>query len=375
LIYLDNAATTPIDPKVLSVMEDVNRTHFANPSSIHSLGQKSKVLIENSRKTIDASIGAQAREMIFTSGGTESNNLALIGIANAHLNRGNHIITSKVEHPAILETCRALSEKGFRITYIDVNEDGLLDLEQLKHSVCNETILVSLMIANNETGCILPVKKVREIIGDKKIFFHSDAVQAFGKIDIDVNDLNIDLISLSSHKIYGPKGCGSLYIRQGTRIDNVMYGGSQEISRRPGTENISAIAGFAEAVRQMENDVSFRDSIKYLSVKFEKNLKEIFPNLEINGEKTARIPGISNIYFPFMAGDSLLMNLDLNKIAVSTGSACSSGSQKASHVLTSMGFTDDRINNSLRFSLGKNTTEEEILKTIEVLKDIYEKHK
>jgi cysteine desulfurase len=372
LIYLDHAATTPIDPSVISVMDNISKNYFANPSSIHSLGQKSKVLIENSRKTVASSIGAQAGEVVFTSGGTESNNFALIGTARAHKNSGNHLITSKIEHPANLETCQHLSENGFRITYLDVDENGLLDFDQLEKSVCDDTILISLMMANNETGGMLPIREVGKFIGDKKIIFHSDAVQAFGKTDIDVNDLNIDLLSLSSHKIYGPKGCGSLYIRQGTDIENILFGGSQEISRRPGTENIGAIAGFAEAVRQIENNLDSLESIRNLCVFFEKKLKETFPNLKINGDNVSRVPGISNIYFPFMSGDSLLMNLDLHKIAASTGSACSSGSQKPSHVLKAMGYDDKRINNSLRFSLGRDTTEKEILHTIDVLKSIYD---
>jgi len=374
LIFLDHAATTPIDPSVISLMDDINKNYFANPSSIHSLGQKSKVLIENSRKAIASSIGAKAGDMVFTSGGTEANNYALIGTAKAYKNFGNHIITSKIEHPAVLETCRHLSENGFRVSYIDVDKNGLLDLDQFEQSICNDTILISLMMVNNETGCLFPIKEVGEIIGNKNIIFHSDVVQGFGKIDINVKELNIDLLSLSSHKIYGPKGCGSIYIRQGTHIENIMFGGSQEVSRRPGTENISAIAGFAEAIKLLQNNQNSIGSIRTLSVLFEKKLKDIFPNLKINGENTSRVPGISSIYFPFMAGDSLLMNLDLHEIAASNGSACSSGSQKPSHVLRAMGFSDQRINNSLRFSFGKNTTEEEILKTIDVLKLIHDKN-
>ena len=371
MIYLDHAATTPIDLSVLSVMDKVNRTYFANSSSIHSLGQKSKVLLENSRKEIVSSIGATAGELVFTSGGTEANNMALIGTARAHYSSGNHLITSKVEHPAVLETCRYLSENGFRITYIDVNDSGMLDINQLQKSICDETILISLIMANNETGCIFPIKEVAEIIKNTKITFHSDAIQAFGKTEIDVNDLEIDLLSISAHKVYGPKGCGALYIRQGTKIENILFGGSQENARRPGTENLASIAGFAEAVRQMKYQWKSIESIQNLCFFFEKQLKIEFENLEINGEQSNRVPGISNVYFPFMSGDSLLMSLDMHDIAVSTGSACSSGSQKPSHVLKAMGFNHQRINNSLRFSFGRNTTEKEILNTIEVLKRIY----
>jgi cysteine desulfurase len=352
-------------------MENVNRTYFANPSSIHSLGQQSKVLLESSRKTIANSIGAKTSELVFTSSGTEANNLALIGAVKANKNLGDHVITSKVEHPAILETCKFLSENGYRITYIDVDMNGRLDLNQLQEAISNETILISLMMVNNETGCLLPIKEVAEMIKEKDILFHSDAVQAFGKIAIDMNHLNVDLLTLSAHKIYGPKGCGTLYIRQGTKIEGILYGGSQESGRRPGTENLNTIAGFAEAVNQMEKHPTSVQSLQDLGRLFEEKLKKEFNNLEINGENTPRVPGISNIYFPFMAGDSLLMNLDLHQIAVSMGSACSSGSQKPSHVLKAMGYDDHRVNNSLRFSLGRGTTKDEILTTVDVLKKIY----
>lgn len=371
MIYLDYAATTPIDPSVISYMDKINKTYFANPSSLYTLGQKCKVLIENSRKSIALSIGAKTTEVVFTSGATEAINLALIGTARANLKNGNHIITSTIEHPAVLETCHYLSENGFRVSFIDVDQNGSLDLNQLEQAICEETILISLMLVNNETGCLFPIKDVGEIIKEKSILFHCDAVQAYGKFDVDVTDLNIDLMSLSSHKIYGPKGCGALYIRTGTNIENILFGGSQELSKRPGTENTAAVAGFAEAVNQMQNNFSAIKSIQKLGSLFEKLLKETFQNLQINGEMGSRVPGISNVYFPFMSGDSLLMNLDLHNIFASSGSACSSGSQKPSHVLRAMGYTDQRINNSLRFSLGTNTTEEEIFRTIDVLKTIH----
>jgi cysteine desulfurase len=231
------------------------------------------------------------------------------------------------------------------------------------------------MMANNETGCLFPIREVADLIGEKEIIFHCDAVQAYGKIDIDVNTLHIDLLTLSAHKIYGPKGCGALYSRKGIDIDSILFGGTQESSRRAGTENLTAIAGFAEAVGQVQNFSTAVDTIKKLSELFENNLKNIFEDLHINGESSPRVPGISNIYFPFIAGDSLLMNLDMHDIAASTGSACSSGSSIPSHVLKAMGFHDQRINNSLRFSFGRYTTEKEILTTIQVLKDIYKNSK
>lgn len=370
MIYLDYAATTPIDPSVLAVMNEINQSSFANPSSIHSAGQRSKVILENARKTVARSIKANPGEIVFTSGGTEANNFALTGIANANRDKGNHIITSKVEHPSVLETCKHLAKSGFRISYIDVNNRGLLNLDQLKRIIDKETILISLMMVNNETGCLLPIKEVGKYIEKLPIIFHTDAVQALDKIDININKLNIDLVSLSSHKIYGPKGCGALYIRSGTIINPILFGGSQERTKRSGTENVSAICGFAEAINQMQIK---KKEIQPLVQLFENELKVALPGIEINGEDTPRAPGISNVYFPFMSGDSILMNLDLHDIAVSTGSACSSGSQKSSHVLQSMGFKSDRINNSVRFSMGRETSKEEILKTIEVLKKIYNK--
>ena len=375
LIYLDHAATTPIDPTVLARMDEINNSCFANPSSIHSLGQKSKVLIEQSRKIVADCIGAKAGEIVFTSGGTEANNFAIIGAAKANRVNGNHIITSRIEHPAVLNACHYLAENGFRISYIDLNNKGELDLVQLEQTICSETIIISLMMVNNETGYILPINDVCELIKDRQIIFHSDAIQALDKIDFSVDEIKLDLLSLSSHKIYGPKGCGVLFIRQGALVDSILFGGSQETNRRPGTENITAIAGFAEALKQMGHYQNNRKLIRHLGKLFEKTLKELIPNLKINGENTVRVPGYSNIYFPFMSGESILMNLDLQGISVSTGSACSSGSQKPSHVLQAMGFEKERINNSVRFTIGRDTTKEEILKTIDVLVSIYEMNK
>lgn len=374
MIYLDYAATTQIDPSVRKVMDEINDSFFANPSSIHSPGQKSKVLIEKSRKTIAQSIMAKPDEIIFTSGGTEANNLALIGTARRNRYKGDHIITSKIEHPSILESCNHLSQIGFRISYIDVDRNGSVDLEQIKRLINKKTILISLMMVNNETGCILPIKEVGQFIKDYPIIFHSDAIQALDKIDIQTDELNCDLLSFSAHKIYGPKGCGALYIRRGTDIDRILFGGSQEKFKRPGTENLAANAGFAEAIRQMRFKESSRKNIRELRDFFEKDLKKAIPTIEINGENGSRAPGYSNIYFPFMSGESLLMTLDMNDIAVSVGSACSSGSQKPSHVLQAMGFDENRVNNSVRFSLGRYTTKEEILRTVEVLENVYNKN-
>ena len=370
LIYLDYAATNPLDPSVIRVMHETEQCCYANSSSIHSAGQRSKLLLEDARLTVAASIGAKSNEVIFTSGGTESNNQAIIGSAKANRHRGRHIITSKIEHPSVLESIKYLMENGFQVSFVDVNTDGFLDLKQLKSLINDKTILVSLMLFNNESGCILPIKKIGEILKNKPIVFHSDAVQGYDKLSISVDDLGVDLLTLSAHKIYGPKGCGALYIREGTKVDNIIYGGVQEARRRPGTENLVAIAGFSEAVRQVAVNKDQIQTMRNLRNFFEEKLKEIIPEIILNGEKAERAANFSNIYFPFMSADSLLINLDLQGIAVSTGSACSSGSPQPSHVLRAMGFSNNHIRNSIRFSLGRYTTKQEILKTVKTIRAI-----
>jgi cysteine desulfurase len=370
LIYLDYAATNPLDHSVIRVMYETEQCCYANPSSIHSAGQRSKLLLEDARLTVADSIGAKSNEIVFTSGGTESNNQAIIGSAKANRHRGRHIITSKIEHPSVLESIKYLMENGFQVSFVDVNTDGFPDLKQLKSLINDKTILVSLMLVNNESGCILPIKKIGEILKNKPIVFHSDAVQGYDKLSISVDDLGVDLLTLSAHKIYGPKGCGAIYIREGTKVENIIYGGAQEARRRPGTENLVAIAGFSEAVRQVAVNKDQIQTMRSLRNLFEEKLKEILPEIIINGEKAERAVNFSNIYFPFMSADSLLINLDLQGIAVSTGSACSSGSPQPSHVLRAMGFSDNHIRNSIRFSLGRYTTKQEILKTVKTIRAI-----
>jgi len=369
-IYLDYAAATPLDPAVLNCVYDLEKNYFGNPSSVHRFGQKSKNLIENARKTIAGSIGAYPDEIVFTSGGTESNNMALIGAALANRERGRHIITTRVEHPAVLETSRYLERSGFTITYIDVDGHGMISLDQLDRSVSEETIVISVMLANNETGVILPVEEIVNIIGGKNILLHSDAVQAFGKLNIDVSSFAIDMLSLSSHKIYGPKGIGALYIRRGKKVEKYIHGGAQEAGFRAGTENVAAIGGFAEAVEQLTIQRDEAGRIRELRNHLESELKKTISGLAVNGEEAKRLYTHSSLYFPMIPGNSLLMNLDINGIAVSMGSACSSGSIKPSHVLTAMGFTQQRVSNSIRVSLGRFTTKEEIDKTIQQIKKI-----
>lgn len=374
-IYLDYAATTPIDPAALMAMHTAEKKCFANASSVHSQGQLSKDKIEHARQTVAHIIKANPSEIVFTSGGTESNNFALLGCAFANKSNGNHIIATSIEHPSVLKVCNYLSNCGFDIDFMTVDSDGKLNLNQIKALVRSETILVSIMMANNETGCIHPVKEIGEFLSDKNIIFHIDAVQALGKIDISVEDLNADLLTISAHKIYGPKGIGALFIRKGTRLRNILFGGAQELKRRPGTENIVAIIGFAEAVEQLIVHRSERKRILNLRDLLEAELIRKIPQIQINGFKSPRIYSHSNIYLPFLTGDAMLMNLDMMGIAVSTGSACSSGSSSPSHVLSAMNFDKKRIFNSIRVSLGRYTTESDIVKVIQAIEDIYEHHK
>ncbi|TFH01446.1 MAG: cysteine desulfurase [Calditrichales bacterium] len=372
MIYLDYAATTPLDSAVATVMHRVEAQFFANPSSIHSAGQQSKVQLEQARQIVATALNAKPDEIVFTSGGTESNNMAIIGTALANRHLGNHIITTKIEHPAVLEPCHYLEQNGFRVSYLDVDRNGMPDLNQLKTLLCPDTILVSVMAVNNETGVILPLDQVQSLLKDTSALLHSDAVQAFGKIQIPGS---VDLLSLSAHKIYGPKGIGALYIRKGSRVNPILYGGSQEVHHRPGTENLPAICGFAEAVSRLQHFTVHADRIRGLRDMFEQRVTDLIPGVEINGAGTSRAGEYSNIYFPFMAGDSLLMNLDMHGVAVSSGSACSSGSRKPSHVLDSMGFSGEHVNNSLRFSLGRSTSEEDILKTVDIISMLYKRLK
>jgi len=369
-IYLDYAATTPLDPAVINCMNDLAKNYFGNPSSVHAFGQRSKSIIEKARKRIAEAIGAQPKEILFTSGGTESDNMALVGAAIANRDRGRHIVTTRLEHPAVLETCKYLETTGFDITYLDVDTEGCLSIRQLERSISDETVLVSVMLANNETGVLFPVREIGEIIQQRNILFHSDGVQAFGKLHIDVTDLKLDLLSLSAHKIYGPKGIGALYIRSGSKLEKIFHGGAQESGRRAGTENVPAIGGFGEAVEQLAVQREERHRIKDLRDLLEKKLRELKSGILINGVKSERLYSHSNIFFPNISGENLLMKLDMNGIAVSTGSACSSGSMQPSHVLTAMGLSAERITNSVRISLGRFTTQEEIEFTLEKLAQV-----
>lgn len=373
-IYMDNSATTPVKKDVLEEMYPYFSEKYGNPSSIYSLGSKSRKAVENAREKIAKAIGANPNEVFFTAGGSESDNWAIKGIALANKDKGNHIITSKIEHHAILHTCEYLEKQGFKVTYLDVDEYGVVDLEQLKREISEETILISIMFANNEIGTIQPIKEIGKIAKEKEIYFHTDAVQAIGNIDIDVNELNIDMLSMSSHKFYGPKGIGALYIKQGTKIDSLISGGAQEKNKRAGTENVPGIVGMGKAIELAYENLDAHNQ-KLIKLR-DRLIKGIFDNIDyvrLNGHPTNRLPGNVNMCFEFIEGESLLLSLDMEGIAGSSGSACTSGTLDPSHVLLAIGLPHEIAHGSLRLSLGDFNTEEEVDYVVEKLVEIVQR--
>lgn len=371
MIYLDNAATTEIHENVLKEMIPFLKEHYGNPSSMHRLGRVSNKAVKKVRKQIADLISADPEEILLTSGGTESNNTVLYGIT--HANQGNHIITSSIEHEAILEPCKKLEKEGFEITYLPVNREGLVNPEDFKQSIKENTCLASIMFANNEVGTIQPIREISKICQEKKIFFHTDAIQAIGKVNINVKGLGVDLMSISSHKINGPKGVGALYIRKGIPMEPFIVGGGQENGLRSGTENVAGQVGFGKACQLAKENLE-KNIIHFKNLRdtlVSKVLEEI-PHVTINGHPEKRIP--SNAHFSFLGvnGEDLIIKLDEEGIAASTGSACSVKTQKESHVLKSMGFSHDQITGSLRLTVGTSNTILEIEKTVITLKNIVE---
>ena len=360
-IYLDHNATMPVHPLVSEKMLTFYRDVFGNASSVHSFGREARQAIDEARGKIANFIGASSEEVIFTSGGTESNNLAIKGIANASEKNSRHIITSSVEHHAVLSVCKELEKKGFKVSYLPVDKSGLIDPEDVNKAITEETILITIMHANNETGTIEPVSEIGEIAKEKGMPFHTDAVQSTGKIPVDVDELNVNLLSLSGHKIYGPKGIGALYIRKGTKINPLIVGGHHERHLRAGTENVAAIAGLAKTIEIASTEMGEGNKrIKILRDKLEKGIKEKIDKVYLNGHPIKRLPNTLNLSFGFVEGESIVLNLDLEGVAVSAGSACTSGSLEPSHVLSAMGIDPQVAQGSLRFSLGWNNTEEDI---------------
>ena len=370
-IYFDNAATTKLDDEVLKEMLPYLKDNYGNPSSIYKLGREARKAIEDSREKIAKVLNCKANEIYFTAGGSESDNTAIKGIAKANKKRGNHIITSKIEHPAVLETCKQLEKEGFEITYISVDEKGIVDLEELKKSIKPTTILITIMFANNEIGTIQPIEEIGKIAKGNNIYFHTDSVQAVGSIKIDVQKLNIDSLSLSGHKFYGPKGVGALYVKTGVPFEKFISGGHQERNKRAGTENVAGIVGIGKAIElAYENLDEYNKKIKELREYYVKQVEEKIPYIKINGDMEKRLPGNSNISFRFIEGEGLLLNLDLKGICASSGSACTSGSLDPSHVLLAIGLPHEIAHGSLRVSIGKYNTKEEIDYLIENLMEI-----
>ena len=373
-VYLDYAATTYVKPEVLEEMLPYFTQKFGNPSSFYSISRENRMAIDKARAQVAKALNCDVNEVYFTGGGSEADNWAIKGIASAHKNKGNHIITTKIEHHAVLHTCQYLEKHGFEVTYLDVDDKGLVNLEEIKNAITDKTILVSIMFANNEIGTIEPIKQIGEICRERKIFFHTDAVQAVGNVAIDVKDMNIDLLSLAGHKIYGPKGVGVLYIRKGIKIDNLIHGGSQERNRRAGTENIPGVVGLGKAIElATDNLEEHRNKMIALRDRLIEGLLKV-PYTRLNGaEGDKRLPGNVNVCFEFVEGESILLSLDFKGICASSGSACTSGSLDPSHVLLAIGLPHEIAHGSLRLTLGEGSKEEDVDYILEVIPPIIER--
>ena len=370
-IYLDNAATTKMNDKVFEEMIPYLKDNYGNPSSAYKIGRDNKEIIENARKEVAEILNASPSEIYFTSGGSEADNMALKGIALGNVDKGKHIITSKIEHPAVLDTCKELEREGFEISYIGVNENGIVDLTELENKIRKDTILISIMLANNEIGTIQPIKKISKIAKKNNILFHTDSVQAVGNIKIDVQDMNIDALSLSAHKFYGPKGIGVLYLRDGIKFRKYLNGGHQERNRRAGTENVAGIVGLSKAMSLSyenleENNKRIIELRNYFINEIKKNIKKI----KINGDLENRLPGNINVSFEFVEADNILHELDKRGIYISTGSACTTGSIESSHALRAIGLSDGMAHATIRISIGKYNTKEEIDYAIKCIVEI-----
>ncbi len=373
MIYLDNNATTPLDPAASEKMSQFIKEHFGNPSSLYPIGRKVKEIITEAREVIAEAIGAVRTEIIFTGSGTEADNLAIRGVLDAFPEK-NEIITSAIEHPAVMNTASYLEKKGAKVTYVPVDKYGTVDIDFLKNAITPQTALISVMHANNEVGTIQPIEKISKIAKEKGVLVHTDAIQAFGKIDVNVNKLGIDLLSISAHKIYGPKGVGALYIRKGTNIWPLIYGGSQEREMRAGTENTIGIVGFGEALRVMtERRYKDKKRIAKLSEQLKKGIEEKIPKVKFNGHEKNRINGTLNFSFYGLEAEAILLALATKEIYVSTGSACSEGAEEVSHVLEAIGLRPEVARSSIRMSLGRFNTEEDIKTVLEELPEIVKK--
>lgn len=360
-IYLDYAATAPCDPRVLKAMQPYFFRRFGNASSIHSFGQQAKAALEDARQKTASFLGARPEEIIFTSGGTESDNFAILGVASALKEKGNHIITTAIEHHAVSEPCKFLEKSGFKVTYVGVDKQGIVSPQEIKQAISDKTILISVMHANNEIGTIQPIAEIGRIAHAAGVYLHSDAVQTVGHIPVNVDDLNLDLLSLSAHKFYGPKGVGALYIRKGTRIESFLHGGDQEKGRRASTHNIPGIVGLGKALelsgQKMKQEANFQENLRDRLIR---EIPKMIPEVRLNGHPTLRLPNNVNFSIKYIEGESILLNLDMLGIAASTGSACTSSSLEPSHVLLAIGLTHDIAHGSLRITLGRWTRASDI---------------
>jgi cysteine desulfurase len=372
--YMDHSATSPVDPEVLEAMLPYFKESFGNASTLYSLGREARTAMEKARKQVASLIGARAEEVYFTSGGTESDNLAIKGTISRLKGKGNHIITSAIEHPAVEETCKYLEKIGYTVTYLPVGEDGIVKMEDLKESTREDTILITIMHANNEIGTIQPIKEIGALAREKGILFHTDAVQSVGKIPVNVEDMNVDLLSISAHKLHGPKGVGALYIRKGVRIDPLFHGGGHERGVRPGTENIPGIVGLGKACQLAEENLY--ENMEYVASLRDQLIKGVLGSIEqsfLNGHPTKRLPNNANFRFSSIEGESLILQLDSKGINASTGSACSSNKLEPSHVLMAIGLEEVDAHGSLRISLGKENTPKDIDSSIVVIKEVVER--
>ena len=370
-IYLDYAATTPMRSEVLEEMQPYLTEAFGNPSSIYSYGHEARAGIDKARTAVASLLGAREEEIVFTGGGTEADNFAIKGVGFANRSKGNHIITSSIEHHAVLETCQFMETQGFTVTYLPVNEYGMLNPDDVKKAITPETILITIMHANNEIGTIQPISEIGKIAHEAGVYFHTDAVQTAGHISSDVNELNVDMLSTSAHKLYGPKGVGALYIRKGTRIVPLIHGGEQENNRRASTENVAGIVGFGKAAELAKIELEEESArITSMRERLIDNLVTKVEEIQLNGHPTLRLPNNINLTIAYTEGESIVLNLDLKGICVSTGSACTSSSLEPSHVLVAIGLPQEIAYSSFRMTLGKWNTEEDIDRVIQVLPEI-----
>jgi cysteine desulfurase len=371
MIYMDHSATSPVDPEVFEAMTPYFTEGFGNASTLYKLGRDAKMAMETARKQVASLINAEPKEIIFTSGGTESDNIAIKGTVYRLKNKGNHIITSNIEHPAVTETCKYLEKNGFEVTYVPVDKEGLVHPEDVEKAITDKTVLITIMHANNEIGTIQPIAEIGKIAREHGIYFHTDAVQSVGKIPVDVKSMNVDMLSLSSHKLYGPKGIGALYIKKGVRLEPIIHGGGHERGLRPGTENVPAIVGLGKACEISEKNLDKdMEHLKKLRDKLIDSVLEQNEEAYLNGHRTQRLPGNVNFRFTGIEGESLILHLDSKGIAASTGSACSSIKLEPSAVLMAIGLKEVEAHGSLRLSLGRENTEEDVDYTIKAIKEV-----